>query len=252
MVGINLSIACHALKVDPNVCPKIQKRRPLSTERYCALKEEVDKLLAINQRSDLSPVGIQPRAHKEKLTTRWKEVQSLIGRLATLNRFKSKATDRCQTFFQTIKGEKQFERTKECENAFQKLKILLRKASLLSKPKIGETLLIYFVVPEKAVSLLLILEEGPTQLPVYYVSKVLQDAETRYLWETDEVVIDLSQFNISYKPRPSINGQALENLWINSPTSQRDFLKPSLRKYQHRNYMLMDPQARLELKLGSC
>ncbi|KAL2513369.1 RT RNaseH 2 domain-containing protein [Abeliophyllum distichum] len=44
-VGIDLVVACHALKVDPKVRPKIQKRRPLSAERYGALKEEVEKLL---------------------------------------------------------------------------------------------------------------------------------------------------------------------------------------------------------------
>ncbi|KAL2532229.1 Uncharacterized protein Adt_05580 [Abeliophyllum distichum] len=47
MVGIDPSVACHDLKVDPKVCPRIQKRRPLSTKRYGALKKEVDKLLAI-------------------------------------------------------------------------------------------------------------------------------------------------------------------------------------------------------------
>ncbi|KAL2479834.1 Uncharacterized protein Adt_32800 [Abeliophyllum distichum] len=46
MVGIDPSVACHALKVDPKMRPKIQKRRHLSTERYGTLKEEVDKMLA--------------------------------------------------------------------------------------------------------------------------------------------------------------------------------------------------------------
>ena len=32
-----------------------------------------------------------------------KEVQSLIGRVATLNRFVSKATDKCIPFFKTLK-----------------------------------------------------------------------------------------------------------------------------------------------------
>ncbi|KAL2506043.1 Uncharacterized protein Adt_21664 [Abeliophyllum distichum] len=46
MVGISPSVACHALKVDPKIRPKIQKRKPLSTKRYDTLKEEVNKLLA--------------------------------------------------------------------------------------------------------------------------------------------------------------------------------------------------------------
>ncbi|KAL2486311.1 Ribonuclease H [Abeliophyllum distichum] len=68
---------------------------------------------------------------------------------------------------------------KECENTFWELKTLLGRAPLLSKPKNGETLLIYLAVLDKAVRSLLICEEGQTQLSVYYVSKALQDANTR-------------------------------------------------------------------------
>ena len=45
-----------------------------------------------------------------------KEVQSLIGKVATLNRFISKATDKCLLFFKTLK--KAFAWTEECETAF--------------------------------------------------------------------------------------------------------------------------------------
>ena len=45
-----------------------------------------------------------------------KEVQSLIGRVAALNRFVSKATDKCFPFFKTLK--KVFAWTDECEIAF--------------------------------------------------------------------------------------------------------------------------------------
>ena len=41
-----------------------------------------------------------------------KEVQSLNGKVATLNRFVSRATDKCQPFFRTLK--KSFEWTTEC------------------------------------------------------------------------------------------------------------------------------------------
>ena len=37
-----------------------------------------------------------------------KKVQSLIGRVATLNRFISKATDKCLPFFNSLKGNKRF------------------------------------------------------------------------------------------------------------------------------------------------
>ena len=45
-----------------------------------------------------------------------KEVQSLTGRVATLNRFVSKATDKCLPFFKTLKQA--FVWTEECKTAF--------------------------------------------------------------------------------------------------------------------------------------
>ena len=45
-----------------------------------------------------------------------KEVQSLIDRVAALNRFVSKATDKCLPFFKVLK--KVFEWTNECQKAF--------------------------------------------------------------------------------------------------------------------------------------
>ena len=45
-----------------------------------------------------------------------KEVQSLTGRVAALNRFVSKATDKCLPFFNVLK--KAFEWTDECQKAY--------------------------------------------------------------------------------------------------------------------------------------
>ncbi|XP_057803371.1 uncharacterized protein LOC131018675 [Salvia miltiorrhiza] len=51
---------------------------------------------------------------------------------------------------------------------------------LLAKPKNHETLLVYLAVSDTAVSALLVREEEGKQSPIYYVSKSLLDAETRY------------------------------------------------------------------------
>ena len=59
-----------------------------------------------------------------------KEVQSLTGRVTALNRFVSKATDKCLPFFRVLK--KAFEWTDDCQRAFQDLKAYLTTASLLS------------------------------------------------------------------------------------------------------------------------
>ena len=50
----------------------------------------------------------------------------------------------------------------------------------MSKPKNGEALPLYLAVTEGSVSAVLVREEDGNQLPVYYVSKTLVGAETRY------------------------------------------------------------------------
>ncbi|XP_074326953.1 uncharacterized protein LOC141664894 [Apium graveolens] len=51
---------------------------------------------------------------------------------------------------------------------------------MLSNPKARETLVLYLAVSDFAVSAVLVREENGIQLLVYYVSKRLADAETRY------------------------------------------------------------------------
>ena len=97
-----------------------------------------------------------------------KEVQPLTGRVAALNRFVSKATDKCLPFFKVLK--KAFEWMNECQKAFQDLKAYLATAPLLSPSVLGEELYLYLVVSLHAVSSALIREEGEIQKLVYYTS----------------------------------------------------------------------------------
>ena len=107
-----------------------------------------------------------------------KEVQKLTGRITALNRFVSRATDKCLPFFKTLKQA--FAWIDECEAAFQDLKRYLSNPPLLSPSKQGENLYLYLVVSETAVSVALIREEDRKQHPVYYVSQAFQGAEFRY------------------------------------------------------------------------
>ena len=102
-------------------------------------------------------------------------MQSLTGRVAALNRFVSKVTDKCLPFFKTLK--KAFAWTDECEVAFQELKHYLSNPPLLSPSKEGEDLFLYLAVSVTAVSAALIKEENRVQLPMYYVSQAFQGAE---------------------------------------------------------------------------
>ena len=54
------------------------------------------------------------------------------------------------------------------------------QAPLMSKPKEGEELTVYFGVSQYAISAILVREEDKVQYLVYYVSHRLIDVKTRY------------------------------------------------------------------------
>ncbi|KAL5579243.1 hypothetical protein UlMin_011685 [Ulmus minor] len=125
----------------------------------------------------------------------------LTGRIAALNRFISRATDRCKPFFQALRKGKDFIWTADCEQSFQELKSYLGKPPLLSKPHEGDSLILYLAVSKGAVSSALVREEDGVQWPIYYTSKSLLDAETRYP--------EIEKLALALMPRTAIKGQAL-------------------------------------------
>nr|KYP63475.1 Transposon Ty3-I Gag-Pol polyprotein [Cajanus cajan] len=91
-----------------------------------------------------------------------KEVHRLVGRIASLARFLPK-----------------FQWTDECEASFQNFKATLAAPPLLAKPDSRLDMIIYISVSDKDISTALVQEQSE-QVPVYFISRVLQDAETRY------------------------------------------------------------------------
>ncbi|XP_074270977.1 uncharacterized protein LOC141594892 [Silene latifolia] len=92
-----------------------------------------------------------------------------------------------------------FEWTQEHEKAFGELKQYLSTPPLHSKPEQGEPLYLYLSVTKAAVSAVLVREHGGMQKPVYYISKSLLPAETRY---TSLEKLVLALVTASYKFRP--------------------------------------------------
>ncbi|XP_022858151.1 uncharacterized protein LOC111379057 [Olea europaea var. sylvestris] len=157
----------------------------------CAFGVASGKFLGymVNQRGiEANPKKIEA-LHKMRSPQKPKEVQSLIGQVAALSHFVSKATDKCLPFF---------------------------KAPLLSKPKPGEILQQYLAVSNGAISSVLTRKEGTTQLAVYYTSKVLLSLETRY---PDMEKFALALITASRKLRPSFQAYTIHVL-INFPLRQ--------------------------------
>ncbi|KAL0461323.1 UNVERIFIED_CONTAM: Retrovirus-related Pol polyprotein from transposon opus [Sesamum latifolium] len=115
-----------------------------------------------------------------KAPTCLNEVQRLTGRIAALSRFISKSSEKSLPFFKTLRKAKTFEWGTPCQLAFEELKAYLASLPLLVKPSPREILYLYLSVAPQAVSSVLLREEDGKQLPIYYVSKVLNRAEGRY------------------------------------------------------------------------
>ena len=113
--------------------------------------------------------------------TTLKEVQQMVGKLIVVNRFISRSAERNLPFFKLFRKSNLFEWTSECEQAFQNVKSYLASPPLLAKTQPGDTLYLYIAVGAKTISSVLVREEGGTQAPVYYLSRILTSAERNYL-----------------------------------------------------------------------
>nr|GFA52171.1 reverse transcriptase domain-containing protein [Tanacetum cinerariifolium] len=130
----------------------------------------------------ITPEGIKPCPKKTKAVLQLpspqtiKEVQSLNGKLASLNRFLSKSAEKSLPLFQTLKKcikNSDFRWTTEDEQAFQQLKQHLSALPLLAAPKPREELIMYLSATQGAISAVLMTERGTVQTPVYFISRAL-------------------------------------------------------------------------------
>ena len=126
----------------------------------CAFRVTVGKFLGFM----VSQKGIEVNSKKIRAIMELesprtiKEVQSLNGKIAALNKFVSRATNRCLPFFCTLR--RSFEWTDECQTTFDNLKTYISSSLLLSPSKPGEELYLYLAVSQAAVSPALVREEN--------------------------------------------------------------------------------------------
>ncbi|XP_071729264.1 uncharacterized protein [Rutidosis leptorrhynchoides] len=110
-------------------------------------------------------------------------MQSLNEKLASLSRFVSKGIEKQLPFFRILKGclgKKKIVWNEEAERAFVEMKEYIAKLPTLTSLEEGETLFIYFAASKECISTVLVTERERTQVPIYFVSRVLQGAELNY------------------------------------------------------------------------
>ncbi|GJY46720.1 reverse transcriptase domain-containing protein [Tanacetum coccineum] len=112
-----------------------------------------------------------------------KDVQKLNRKLASLNRFLSKSSEKSLPFFKTLKKctkTSDFQWTQEAEVAFKQMKKLIAELPMLTAPKEKVDLIMYLAAAKEAISAVLMTERGGKQLPVYFVSRALRGPEINY------------------------------------------------------------------------
>ena len=115
--------------------------------------------------------------------TTLKDVQSLAGKLVALGRFLAKSTEKSNPLIQMLKdqiGKGRTEGIEEARKGLQRLKEQIKELPMLASPKPGEPLVLYLSTGAGAISAALIAERKDKQMPVYFISRTLQDAENNY------------------------------------------------------------------------
>ncbi|XP_021999239.1 uncharacterized protein LOC110896105 [Helianthus annuus] len=251
--------------------------------KKCSFGLEEGKFLGVwitQSRIQAPPYKIQPVISMQPPKT-VKEIKSLNGKLVALHRFISKAGDHTIPFMNVLKkrtGKGQIEWTEEANSAFQELKVWLGSLPTLTAPVTGETITVYLSASHFAISAELVVHRNQAQIPVYYVSRVLKDYETRYpmieklalvlvhasrrlrryfqafnievqtnlqiqqILRKLEVsgrltkwAIELSAFEITYRTRGPVKGQAVADFLTEVPTGESIKDKTSLPKVWNLN-----------------
>lgn len=108
------------------------------------------------------------------------DVHRLMGCLAALSRFLSKAAEKQLVFFKVLRRAPNFEWGDEHKRAFDELKRYPANLPTLFVPNKGEILSLYLAASDEAISAVLVRDEKHRQLPVYFISRALKGPKTRY------------------------------------------------------------------------
>ncbi|XP_065050312.1 uncharacterized protein LOC135680360 [Musa acuminata AAA Group] len=206
----------------------------------CAFSVTSGKFLGfiIHERGiDADPEKVQAIINMQSPRT-IKDLLRLNGKLVAMSRFLARSGDRCLPFFRALKNPKGFQWTAECEEALKQMKQHLANLPRLASVSLGEKLSIYLAASPHAVSSVLVKEGSGEQLPVYYISHILNGPEERYppieklalalILSVRKLrpyfqahPVELGEHDIQYVPRTAIKAQSVTD-FIAELTQIRD------------------------------
>ncbi|GJX11784.1 reverse transcriptase domain-containing protein [Tanacetum coccineum] len=112
-----------------------------------------------------------------------KDIQSLNGKLAALSQFLSRGAERSLPFFKILKSctdKKSIQWTQEVKESLQKMKKFMEILPTLTAPMKGESLTMYLTASTESIGASLFAKRDKRQLPIYFVSRVLQRVKLNY------------------------------------------------------------------------
>ena len=114
-------------------------------------------------------------------STTHKELKSFLGKLSYIRRFIPGLAVVTSAFSPLLKKGTPFHWSIECQQAFEKVQDIMTKLLTVCAPIFGKPLRLYLVSNNQAIGALIAQEDdGGVEQPIYYVSRALKDAESRY------------------------------------------------------------------------
>uniref|UniRef100_A0A2N9FYK3 RNase H type-1 domain-containing protein n=1 Tax=Fagus sylvatica TaxID=28930 RepID=A0A2N9FYK3_FAGSY len=149
----------------------------------CAFGVSAGKFLGFlvhNRGIDVDPAKASAIATM-KAPTSHKELKSFLGRLSYIRRFIPGLAAETAIFMPLMKKGVPFVWSTACQQAFEKIQLIMTKLPTVCAPVPGRPLRLYLASNNEAIGGLVAQEdEDGTEKPIYYVSRALRDAETRY------------------------------------------------------------------------
>ncbi|XP_027151870.1 uncharacterized protein LOC113751923 [Coffea eugenioides] len=125
-------------------------------------------------------------------------VDDILLKSKETSAFLSDSAAKALPLFKVLKKADKFTWTMECQQAFEELKEYLHHLPTLTSSRPEETLYLYLLAADEAVSAVLMRDDG-VQVPIYYISRVLCGPETRYT-RAEKLVLGLVHVARRLKP----------------------------------------------------